>query len=66
MTVWLASPGETKTDEDLGRNSTMKLHVKKVPRGYKLRLRRYDGQSGRVYGIKIFDLLIGISFVRAH
>jgi|GEM_PF-3084911 hypothetical protein len=43
--------------------STMKLHVKKVPRGYKLRVRRYDGQTSRIYGFKIFDVLIGISFV---
>ena len=41
----------------------MKLHVKKVPRGYRLGLRRYDGQSRKIYGIKIFDVLIGISFV---
>jgi|HubBroStandDraft_4_1064222.scaffolds.fasta_scaffold413930_1 hypothetical protein len=41
----------------------MKLHVKRVPRGYKLRVRRYDGQSSKIYGIKIFDVLIGISFV---
>jgi hypothetical protein len=45
--------------------SRMKLHVKKVPRGYKLRVRRYDGQTSKIYGIKIFDLLIGISFVWA-
>jgi hypothetical protein len=41
----------------------MKLHVKKVPRGYKLRVRRYDAQTSRIYGFKIFDVLIGISFV---
>jgi hypothetical protein len=44
-------------------DSTMKLHVKKVPRGYKLRVRRYDGQTTKIYGIKIFDVLIGVSFV---
>jgi hypothetical protein len=40
----------------------MKLHVKKVPRGRKLRARRYDGQNRKIYGIKIFDVVIGISF----
>lgn len=41
----------------------MKLHVKRVPRGRKLRVRTYDGQNRRIYAIKIFDVVIGISFV---
>jgi hypothetical protein len=43
----------------------MRLHVKKVQRGHKLRVRRYDGQERKIYGIIIFNLLIGISFACA-
>jgi hypothetical protein len=41
----------------------MKLHVKKVPRGHKVRVKGYDGQNRKIYGIKIFDVVIGVSFV---
>jgi len=41
----------------------MKLHVKRAPRGHKLRVRRYDGRNRKIYAIKIFDVVIGISFV---
>jgi hypothetical protein len=41
----------------------MKLYAKKMPLGFKLRVGRYYGRGYKVYGIKILDLLIGISFV---
>jgi hypothetical protein len=41
----------------------MKLQEKRVPRGQKLRVRRDDGQNRKIYAIKIFDVVIGISFV---
>jgi hypothetical protein len=40
----------------------MKFYVKKVPPGGKLRVRRYDGQDLKIYGVKIFNFLIGVSF----
>jgi hypothetical protein len=40
----------------------MRFHLKKVPDGCKLRVRGYDGRDRKMYTIRIFGLVIGVSF----
>jgi hypothetical protein len=40
----------------------MKFHLKRVPGGRKLRVRGDDGRDRKMYTIRIFNLVIGVSF----
>jgi hypothetical protein len=42
--------------------ASMRFHLKKVPDGHKLRVRGDDGRDRKVYAIKIFNVVIGVSF----
>jgi hypothetical protein len=42
--------------------NAMRFHLKKVPDGCTLRIRDGDGRDRKVYAIKIFNLVIGVSF----